>query len=182
MVTVVGGSIPTMDQRCRPCVHHMRTSSGPPAAACACRPFASILPVLPVLPAAPVLRSAPVLPTPPRTACITRTADSTCTTRTTWLTLYRLRHPYCQRHVYCLHQPYCLYCLHHPYCPHCAYCLYCPPHTHHRLTLVEARELLGSFDPSLREYAARKLIKRGVQLRKGVVKGVGPTEITLTVR
>ena len=35
-----------------------------------------------------------------------------------------------------------------------------------RVTLVEARELLGSFDASLREYAARKLIQGGVLLRK----------------
>jgi NADH:ubiquinone reductase (non-electrogenic) len=50
-----------------------------------------------------------------------------------------------------------------------------------RVTLIEAREVLGSFDTSLREYAAHKLIKRGVQLRKGVVKHVTPTEVTLTV-
>ncbi|KAL6749899.1 pyridine nucleotide-disulfide oxidoreductase-domain-containing protein [Haematococcus lacustris] len=49
-----------------------------------------------------------------------------------------------------------------------------------RITLVEAREVLGSFDPSLREYAARKLVQRGVQLRKGVVKTVTAQEITLT--
>ncbi|KAJ9514051.1 hypothetical protein QJQ45_021142 [Haematococcus lacustris] len=48
------------------------------------------------------------------------------------------------------------------------------------ITLVEAREVLGSFDPSLREYAARKLVQRGVQLRKGVVKTVTAQEITLT--
>jgi hypothetical protein len=35
-----------------------------------------------------------------------------------------------------------------------------------RLTLIEASELLGSFDARLREYAARKLIKAGVHLMK----------------
>lgn len=35
-----------------------------------------------------------------------------------------------------------------------------------RVTLVEAKELLGSFDGSLREYAARKLVKQGILLRK----------------
>ncbi|EFJ46064.1 hypothetical protein VOLCADRAFT_63040, partial [Volvox carteri f. nagariensis] len=40
-----------------------------------------------------------------------------------------------------------------------------------RVTLVEARELLGSFDASLREYAARKLIRRGVVLRKASLRG-----------
>ncbi|KAG2447458.1 hypothetical protein HYH02_007781 [Chlamydomonas schloesseri] len=48
-----------------------------------------------------------------------------------------------------------------------------------RVTLVEARELLGSFDASLREYAARKLIRRGVVLRKGVVHEVTPREVVL---
>lgn len=50
-----------------------------------------------------------------------------------------------------------------------------------RVTVVEAREVLGSFDASLRQYAARKLIRRGVALRKGVVKGVTAREITLQV-
>ena len=49
------------------------------------------------------------------------------------------------------------------------------------MTLIEAKELLGSFDTSLREYAARKLIKRGVILRKGVVKQVTATTIQLQV-
>ncbi|KAG2422820.1 hypothetical protein HXX76_015764 [Chlamydomonas incerta] len=48
-----------------------------------------------------------------------------------------------------------------------------------RVTLVEARELLGSFDASLREYAARKLIRRGVVLRKGVVHELTPREVVL---
>jgi len=49
-----------------------------------------------------------------------------------------------------------------------------------RVTLIEAKEVLGSFDASLREYAARKLIRRGVQLRKGIVKQMNDKEITLT--
>lgn len=40
------------------------------------------------------------------------------------------------------------------------------------ITLVEARELLGTFDAALREYAAARLTQRGVQLRRGVVKRV----------
>jgi NADH:ubiquinone reductase (non-electrogenic) len=40
------------------------------------------------------------------------------------------------------------------------------------ITLVEARELLGTFDVALREYAAARLTKRGVLLRRGVVKRV----------
>lgn len=49
-----------------------------------------------------------------------------------------------------------------------------PPSTHApysptpngRVTLIEAKELLGSFDASLREYAARKLTRQGIKLRK----------------
>jgi NADH:ubiquinone reductase (non-electrogenic) len=37
---------------------------------------------------------------------------------------------------------------------------------HCRVTVVEAKELLGTFDGSLREYAARKLVAQGVKLRK----------------
>lgn len=48
-----------------------------------------------------------------------------------------------------------------------------------RVTIIEANELLGSFDSSLREYAARKLTKEGVQLVKGVVKEVRQMEIEL---
>ncbi|GIL54148.1 hypothetical protein Vafri_9702 [Volvox africanus] len=50
-----------------------------------------------------------------------------------------------------------------------------------RVTLVEARELLGSFDASLREYAARKLIRRGVVLKKGVVHEVTERDVVLKV-
>jgi hypothetical protein len=32
--------------------------------------------------------------------------------------------------------------------------------------MIEAKELLGSFDGSLREYAARKLTRQGIKLRK----------------
>ncbi|KAL4857936.1 Internal alternative NAD(P)H-ubiquinone oxidoreductase A2 [Chlorella vulgaris] len=65
-----------------------------------------------------------------------------------------------------------------------------------RITIVEANELLGSFDTRLREYTARKLVKEGVQLIRGVVKqdgtqipfglcvwstGVGPTPFTVSL-
>ncbi|KAG1655670.1 hypothetical protein FOA52_011798 [Chlamydomonas sp. UWO 241] len=49
-----------------------------------------------------------------------------------------------------------------------------------RVTLVEAKEVLGSFDASLREYAARKLVRMGVELRKGVVKNMDATTLNLT--
>ncbi|GAX77756.1 hypothetical protein CEUSTIGMA_g5199.t1 [Chlamydomonas eustigma] len=48
-----------------------------------------------------------------------------------------------------------------------------------RVTLIEAKEVLGSFDASLREYAASKLTKRGVVLLKGVVKSVEDHKINL---
>jgi hypothetical protein len=44
------------------------------------------------------------------------------------------------------------FCIHHPALP--------------SVTVIEARELLGTFDTSLREYAARKLVSRGVRLRR----------------
>jgi hypothetical protein len=40
-----------------------------------------------------------------------------------------------------------------------------------RVTVIEAKELLGTFDGSLREYAARKLVAQGVKLRR--VSGFG---------
>ena len=40
------------------------------------------------------------------------------------------------------------------------------PMASRRVTLIEGKELLGSFDGSLREYAARKLVRAGVVLRK----------------
>lgn len=49
-----------------------------------------------------------------------------------------------------------------------------------RVTLIEAKELLGSFDGALREYAARKLTRQGVILRKGVVKQLDEKVLTLT--
>ncbi|KAF8061375.1 NDA1 [Scenedesmus sp. PABB004] len=49
-----------------------------------------------------------------------------------------------------------------------------------RVTVIEAKELLGSFDGSLREYAARKLVAQGVKLRKGVVRCVEAQSLTLT--
>ncbi|KAI8463743.1 MAG: hypothetical protein J3K34DRAFT_526753 [Monoraphidium minutum] len=49
-----------------------------------------------------------------------------------------------------------------------------------RVTIIEAKELLGSFDGSLREYAARKLTRQGIKLRKGVVRQVEDGKLTLT--
>lgn len=49
-----------------------------------------------------------------------------------------------------------------------------------RVTVIEAKELLGTFDGSLREYAARKLVAQGVKLRRGVVKCVEEGSLTLT--
>ena len=39
-----------------------------------------------------------------------------------------------------------------------------------QITLVEANEVLGSFDARLKEYAVRKLVREGVHLIRGVVK------------
>lgn len=47
---------------------------------------------------------------------------------------------------------------------------------------MEANQLLGMFDASLREYAARSLVKSGVHLVKGVVEEVREREIKLKVR
>lgn len=49
-----------------------------------------------------------------------------------------------------------------------------------KITIIEALQILGPFNPELREYAARKLTKQGVIIRKGVVKEVRPSEIMLT--
>eukprot|EP00891_Asterochloris_glomerata_P000602 jgi/Astpho2/602/fgenesh1_pg.00013_%23_29_t len=49
-----------------------------------------------------------------------------------------------------------------------------------RVTLVEAQELLGSFDGRLRQYAARKLTRAGVHLVQGMVKEVHPKHCKLT--
>ncbi|KAI5074679.1 hypothetical protein GOP47_0010640 [Adiantum capillus-veneris] len=48
------------------------------------------------------------------------------------------------------------------------------------VTLIEAREILSSFDVGLRVYAIRHLTKAGVKLVKGVVKDVKPGYITLS--
>ncbi|TVU38402.1 hypothetical protein EJB05_11770 [Eragrostis curvula] len=49
-----------------------------------------------------------------------------------------------------------------------------------KVTLIEANEILSSFDVSLRQYATNHLSKYGVNLVQGIVKEVTPTEITLT--
>ncbi|MCO5560181.1 hypothetical protein L7F22_013789 [Adiantum nelumboides] len=48
------------------------------------------------------------------------------------------------------------------------------------VTLIEAKEILSSFDVGLRVYAIRHLTKAGVKLVKGVVKDVKPGYITLS--
>ena len=50
-----------------------------------------------------------------------------------------------------------------------------------RVMVVEASQLLGSFDKRLRQYAARKLIKAGVNLRRGMVKEAHAEHIVLQV-
>ncbi|KAM3365362.1 hypothetical protein ACQJBY_015228 [Aegilops geniculata] len=49
-----------------------------------------------------------------------------------------------------------------------------------KVTLIEANEILSSFDVGLRQYATNHLSKYGVKLVKGVVKEVLPTEILLS--
>ncbi|GJN32742.1 hypothetical protein PR202_gb21265 [Eleusine coracana subsp. coracana] len=49
-----------------------------------------------------------------------------------------------------------------------------------KVTLIEANEILSSFDVGLRQYATKHLSKYGVNLVRGVVKNVTPTEITLS--
>ncbi|KAL8140913.1 LOW QUALITY PROTEIN: hypothetical protein V2J09_006934 [Rumex salicifolius] len=51
---------------------------------------------------------------------------------------------------------------------------------HIRVTLIEANEILSSFDDRLRRYATKQLNKSGVRLVRGVVKDVEPEKITLT--
>ncbi|KAK9842472.1 hypothetical protein WJX81_001619 [Elliptochloris bilobata] len=48
-----------------------------------------------------------------------------------------------------------------------------------RVTLVEAMQLLGSFDSRLREYAARTLHRQGIHLVHGMVKEVREKEVEL---
>ncbi|XP_077242098.1 internal alternative NAD(P)H-ubiquinone oxidoreductase A1, mitochondrial-like isoform X3 [Tasmannia lanceolata] len=49
-----------------------------------------------------------------------------------------------------------------------------------RVTLIEANEILSSFDVGLRQYATRHLTKSGVHLMRGIVKEVRPNEIILS--
>ncbi|XP_028755221.1 internal alternative NAD(P)H-ubiquinone oxidoreductase A1, mitochondrial-like isoform X3 [Neltuma alba] len=49
-----------------------------------------------------------------------------------------------------------------------------------RVTLIEANEILSSFDISLRQYATKHLTKVGVRLMRGVVKEVHPKKIVLS--
>ncbi|WVZ66368.1 hypothetical protein U9M48_015599 [Paspalum notatum var. saurae] len=49
-----------------------------------------------------------------------------------------------------------------------------------KVTLIEANEILSSFDIGLRQYATNHLSKYGVKLVRGIVKDVNPTEITLS--
>uniref|UniRef100_A0ACD5V253 Uncharacterized protein n=1 Tax=Avena sativa TaxID=4498 RepID=A0ACD5V253_AVESA len=49
-----------------------------------------------------------------------------------------------------------------------------------KVTLIEANEILSSFDDGLRTYAKRHLSKYGVELVKGAVKEVLPKEIVLS--
>ncbi|CAI0392480.1 unnamed protein product [Linum tenue] len=48
-----------------------------------------------------------------------------------------------------------------------------------RVTLIEANEILSSFDDRLRRYATRQLTKSGVHLVRGIVKDVEPDKIVL---
>ncbi|PUZ72499.1 hypothetical protein GQ55_2G399000 [Panicum hallii var. hallii] len=49
-----------------------------------------------------------------------------------------------------------------------------------KVTLIEANEILSSFDIGLRQYATNHLSKYGVKLVRGIVKEVKPGEITLS--
>ncbi|GMP74806.1 hypothetical protein CsSME_00032113 [Camellia sinensis var. sinensis] len=49
-----------------------------------------------------------------------------------------------------------------------------------RVTLIEANEILSSFDVGLRQYATKHLTKCGVRLVRGVVKEVHPKKIVLS--
>lgn len=51
---------------------------------------------------------------------------------------------------------------------------------HFSITLVEAGEVLGSFDQNLRNYAVKSLTKRGIGLKKGVVAEVTDRAVVLT--
>ncbi|KAK3138905.1 hypothetical protein QOZ80_5AG0374970 [Eleusine coracana subsp. coracana] len=47
------------------------------------------------------------------------------------------------------------------------------------VTLIEANEILSSFDVRLRQYAAKQLVKSGVRLVRGIVKDVQPNKLIL---
>lgn len=49
-----------------------------------------------------------------------------------------------------------------------------------RVTLIEANEILSSFDVGLRQYATKHLTKSGVNFMRGVVKEVHPKKIILS--
>lgn len=49
-----------------------------------------------------------------------------------------------------------------------------------KVTLVEAKEILSSFDDRLRIYAIKQLTKSGVRLVRGIVKDVQPQKIILS--
>ncbi|KAK6268843.1 hypothetical protein QUC31_013003 [Theobroma cacao] len=51
---------------------------------------------------------------------------------------------------------------------------------HIKVTLIEANEILSSFDVGLRQYATNHLTKYGVHLMRGVVKEVHPKKIVLS--
>lgn len=51
---------------------------------------------------------------------------------------------------------------------------------HFKVTLVEANEVLGTFDLALRNYGAHRLQKLGVQLRKAIVAEVTEDSVLLT--
>ncbi|CAH8354401.1 unnamed protein product [Eruca vesicaria subsp. sativa] len=48
-----------------------------------------------------------------------------------------------------------------------------------RVTLIEARDILSSFDDGLRQYAIKQLNKSGVKLVRGIVKEVKPQRLIL---
>ncbi|CAA6654750.1 unnamed protein product [Spirodela intermedia] len=48
-----------------------------------------------------------------------------------------------------------------------------------RVTLIEANEILSSFDVRLRQYATKQLTKSGVRLVRGIVKDVQPQTLIL---
>ncbi|XP_004497942.1 internal alternative NAD(P)H-ubiquinone oxidoreductase A2, mitochondrial-like [Cicer arietinum] len=60
----------------------------------------------------------------------------------------------------------------------------CERYTHVKdyihVTLIEANEILSSFDVSLRQYAIKHLTKSGVHLLRGVVKEVHPQKLILS--